>query len=370
MEKRYYYLNRARTAPLGPHTLAELVDMLRRGELSPAVEIAAVGDSRWVALSKVLAGSELLLPPIPEQAEVPPDLPPVPTDCPPTITAAKAGGDLPPVPGYSSQNPVQGTACPPLWAMSPLPVADAPAGYCPACAQELVTEGGQLPPNCPHCGAYLRPVQNTLWRHIRAALLRPLTWHGRSPRVEYWGAFLFYLLSCTPIALAAISVIIIFTTRELNKHPVAELSFDQVAYAPDMVWAWVAAGVLALCMLYFTLVSIAVGIRRLHDIGRSGWWLGAMLTVNLAWLTTYVRTVVAYISTVNWQLIIAIEDTTSRNNRINEISDHISLLNYEGLCGVLYLLNIGLSLTLLVFSFMDSKPGPNKYGPCPKYPIA
>lgn len=380
MEKRYYYLNTARTAPLGPHSLAELSNMLLEGRLTPTTEVAAEGDRRWVALGPLLAASGQLLPPLPAAsatAEILPPLPaasataemlpPLPTDSPTAPSPDGSNDGLPPVPGYTPLPPLPVCTAP----SEPIPpiVQDGPAGYCPTCARELVTEGGQLPPNCPHCGAYLRPGKNTLWQQIRAALVRPFIWHGRSPRTEYWGSFFFYLLTCTPLTLAACVVIIFFTTRELNGIPAAELSFERVAYAPDMVWSWVAAGVLALFLLYFTLVFIALGIRRLHDIGRSGWWVGAMLIANLAWQATYVRQVVDYIGSVNWQLIIAIEDRTSRNNRIEEIFDHINLLSYEGLCGVLYLLSMGFSLTLLVFSLMDSKPGPNRYGPCAKYPF-
>lgn len=354
MEKRYYYLNSARTAPLGPHSLAELSNMLLHGQLLPTTEVAAEGDRRWVALGPLLAGSGQLLPPVPAPAPVVPALP-------------TGGGDedLPPVPGHIPLPPIPAAPVP-----VPPAKADAPAGHCPACARELETEDGQLPPNCPHCNEYLRPARNTLRQHIRAALRRPLTWRGRSPRSEYWGSFLFYLLTATPITLAVIVVIIISATRELNGVPAAELSFERVAYAPGMVWAWVAAGVLALYMLYFTLVSIAAGIRRLHDIGRSGWWLGTVLLMNLAWQFTYARKVIDYIGGVNWQLVAAIDDTASRNSRINEIADSINLLAYDGLCGVFYLLSMCFGLTMFVFSLMDSKPGPNKYGPCAKYPLS
>lgn len=374
MEKRYYYLNSARTAPLGPHSLAELSNMLLHGQLSPTTEVAAEGDKRWVALPPLLAASGQLLPPVPAPA---PDatalpLPPVPAPAPgvatlplPPVPKDAADEDLPPVPGYMPLPPIPA---------APVPVlptkADGPAGNCPTCARELVTEDGQLPPNCPHCGAYLRPSRNALWQHIRAALKRPLTWHGRSPRAEYWGSFLFYLFTATPLTLAAVVIIIISATREFKGIPVAELSFEQVAYAPGMVWAWVAAGVLALYMLYFTLVSIAAGIRRLHDIGRSGWWLGTVLIMNLAWQFTYVRKVIDYIGGINWQLIAAIDDDASRKSRLNEIADSINLLAYDGLCGLFYLLSMCFGLTLFVFSLMDSKPGPNKYGPSAKYPLS
>ena len=68
------------------------------------------------------------------------------------------------------------------------------------------------------------------------------------------------------------------------------------------------AGLALLGIFYLAILlpSLAVGVRRLHDTGRSGWWL---------------------------------------------------------LFGIVPLVG---GITLLVFSCLDSEPGPNKYGPNPK----
>ena len=123
MEKRYYYLNPARTKSLGPHTTTELRDMLANGAISAATEVAAEGDKQWVPLSSVLMKESTLptLPPLPGVTE---DLPPVPGNIPPV--------NMPFIP-------------------QPTPATDGPAGACPACGQELQTEGLQLPPSCPQC---------------------------------------------------------------------------------------------------------------------------------------------------------------------------------------------------------------------------
>jgi uncharacterized membrane protein YhaH (DUF805 family) len=68
------------------------------------------------------------------------------------------------------------------------------------------------------------------------------------------------------------------------------------------------AGIAILGVFYLAILlpSLAVGVRRLHDIGKSGWWL---------------------------------------------------------LFGIVPLVG---GITLLIFSCMDSQPGPNQYGPNPK----
>jgi uncharacterized membrane protein YhaH (DUF805 family) len=70
---------------------------------------------------------------------------------------------------------------------------------------------------------------------------------GRAPRAEYW----WFVLMTTVIGLTAALV-----DRLLGLGPL---------------------GVETLVSLGFAVPQLAVGIRRLHDIGRSGWWLGAPL---------------------------------------------------------------------------------------------
>jgi len=71
---------------------------------------------------------------------------------------------------------------------------------------------------------------------------------GRSQRSEYWFFFLFYLL--IGFGLAIVDGMLGF--------------FDQ-----DEDYGLL-SGIFAIAML---IPSLAVNVRRLHDIGRSGWWL-------------------------------------------------------------------------------------------------
>lgn len=104
---------------------------------------------------------------------------------------------------------------------------------------------------------------------------------GRSQRSEYWFFVLFYLL----ISIAAGIVDGLFGTFDMNSG---------------------LGAVGLLVTLGLLLPSITVGVRRLHDIGRSGWWLLLGLVPVIGWIV------------------------------------------------------------LLVFAVMDSTPGVNEYGPNPK----
>lgn len=80
------------------------------------------------------------------------------------------------------------------------------------------------------------------------ALKKYAVFSGRAQRSEYWYFFLFYCLIFIPLGIAD------FVTGTYNK----ELGFGALT------------GIFAIGML---LPAVGVGVRRLHDIGRSGWWL-------------------------------------------------------------------------------------------------
>ncbi len=111
--------------------------------------------------------------------------------------------------------------------------------------------------------------------HYLTVLKKYATFTGRARRTEYW---MFALLN---IIIAVVLGVV-----------------DTVIGSPGIL-----GGIYVLAVL---LPSIAVGIRRLHDTGRSGWWL---------------------------------------------------LIVFVPLVG---------AIVFLVFTVMDSHPGSNAYGPSPK----
>jgi len=113
-----------------------------------------------------------------------------------------------------------------------------------------------------------------------AVLKKYAVFSGRAQRKEYWMFFLFNIIIA--ILLGIIEVVI--------------------GISPDADES-ILANIYSLAIL---LPSLAVSVRRLHDIGRSGWWL---------------------------------------------------------LIGLIPLIGV---IVLLVFAVQDGQPGPNQYGPNPK----
>lgn len=80
------------------------------------------------------------------------------------------------------------------------------------------------------------------------ALKKYATFSGRAQRAEYWYFFLFYIL-----IFIGLSIIDGVTGSFSGETGMGLLG-----------------GLMSLALL---IPSVAVGVRRLHDTGRSGWWL-------------------------------------------------------------------------------------------------
>ncbi|WP_062205027.1 DUF805 domain-containing protein [Demequina salsinemoris] len=132
---------------------------------------------------------------------------------------------------------------------------------------------------------------------------------GRARRAEYWWFYLFIQLVSIPVSivvtiLAMVSLAPVIASAEAD-GTIPESAFEEISWGPIVI----AGAVLIAMWLVFFLPTLAVTIRRLHDTGRSGWWV-----------------LLAYIPVVN----------------------------YVG------------SIVVFVFTLLDSEAGTNVYGPNPK----
>ena len=89
---------------------------------------------------------------------------------------------------------------------------------------------------------------------------------GRARRSEYWGTVLFNgLIQAGLSIILSIVATILFSSIEIN----GEVTFSSLFFLlPDIP--------IYIYSLIWLLPSLAVAVRRLHDIGKSGW--------NLLWI--------------------------------------------------------------------------------------
>jgi uncharacterized membrane protein YhaH (DUF805 family) len=86
----------------------------------------------------------------------------------------------------------------------------------------------------------------TFFESVRSVLTKYATFSGRACRSEYWWFVLFYAL---------VSLVAVPLDRFLGTAAGEVGFFDLVS------------------RIALTVPFIAVGVRRLHDVGWSGWWL-------------------------------------------------------------------------------------------------
>lgn len=142
---------------------------------------------------------------------------------------------------------------------------------------------------------------------------------GRAPRAEYWW-FVLALLVAFIVARIIDSIV-----------GLGHMVF--YAYGPLATLLWLA-----------TIVpSIAVGIRRLHDTGRPGWWI-------LLPIVPYCLAIV-----IGGPAMIAGMAT----------SGGAGMMAGMALAGLFMLIGGICAIVLLVFMVLPSMPGDNRYGPNP-----
>lgn len=145
--------------------------------------------------------------------------------------------------------------------------------------------------------------------------MRPLkryaTFSGRAPRAEYWWFYLFYMVFVLVLQLLT-SISPIF-------------------------------GLLGIAMLALVIPMLAVGVRRLHDIDRTGWWLLAPI--------------------VPYGFGVAMMSTAFFTNPEGAAAS-------GGLGAGMIFFGIGfiLALVIFVFTLLPGTRGENRYGPDPYGP--
>ncbi|AWB47544.1 DUF805 domain-containing protein [Gemmobacter aquarius] len=97
---------------------------------------------------------------------------------------------------------------------------------------------------------------------VRSVLFNYVTFSGRARRAEYW----FWALFCV-LANLALGIL------------------DGAIFGRNMMQHMDGSGPLSAVFTLLTLLpSIAVGVRRLHDIDRTGWWLLIVFLPLIGWI--------------------------------------------------------------------------------------
>ena len=104
---------------------------------------------------------------------------------------------------------------------------------------------------------------------ISTCMRKYVTFSGRATRSEFWWFFLFTIL----VNLAATSQASSFVPILLDGQVMTE---NESSYFLNNFFFLYLSTITSLILL---LPSLAVAVRRLHDVGRSGWWILIAFTV-------------------------------------------------------------------------------------------
>ena len=266
----------------------------------------------------------------------------------------------------------------------PPPPSYGKMGSCVRCGAEQ--EGINLLPSCPSCGAAQAPVNSSMWSFFCLALRRLLSFRGRSQRKEYWSFCLFggLILLLLPVMSTVLGLFSLFYSGTL---PTDGFQF------------FVVGGIL---------LTYPLLVRRLHDIGLSGWWVILPFAV-----TVYSQSYMAY-ERMSWSDI-PVERKVSNTDEVMSMEElrkkhpeikfpegegevrvvsrrEIRSARYRsaegeaakerltdsfGIFRVLTWVNAVVAMLhnliivgIIIVGCIDSQRGANKYGPSSKYPHA
>lgn len=139
------------------------------------------------------------------------------------------------------------------------------SNFCPNCGAQLTNRGSGTQNFCPACGTRMAinydsapPETFNMKSAYKSMFKKYAKFNGRSRRSEYWYATLANSLIILAMVLL---MVIIAATNESNMSDGAAVFLSIIS--------------LALFGYSFAVMipGMAMGVRRLHDTGRSGWFM-------------------------------------------------------------------------------------------------
>lgn len=303
---QYYYLGAGRR-PQGPVSQETLFSLLEEGKISAATEIASKGAKSWEPVGVVFA--------------------------------ERLAADAP-------------------RAAAPAPETERCPNACPACHAAIACAEGDLPPRCPACGYDLGQARGSILSRLSRAFRLYADTRGRATRADYWS----YTLTMGVITwIAFLFFISLWIVVDVVRLQVPVYGDDELLSLCNIMI--VGSGVVMLLLL---IPLFTVGVRRLHDTGRSGWRVGALF---------FVTALAVLLCKIICRLYIGLLITTLTDLQdMTDLSYYPSMNAESWLDALLLLLSLLLCVSLVLhidvffLCLTDSQRGANQYGPSVKYP--
>ena len=190
-------------------------------------------------------------------------------------------------------------------------------------------------------------------------LVKYVQFEGRSRRSEFWLWVLFrFILSQVLGAIALAFIGPLFA--QLASHPETINAHPDVFFQ-NYIQTWLrVAPLFSLVSLGLLLPSLAVGVRRLHDINRTGWWLIMPYVVMIVGVTVFFIVCGAE--------IFAAAGHGGAPSSADGTKAALTIVGSVFLCIFAPFLIAG--IVMLIFFVTEGTKGANRFGPDPKAPGA
>ena len=182
-------------------------------------------------------------------------------------------------------------------------------------------------------------------------LVRYADFNGRSRRSEYWLWALFLFLVNSALSILQ------FSFFGSNIAAMQGASHSNAAMAATMGTGMIVGLIRLVVVFGLLLPTIAVAVRRMHDINRTGWWI---ILPN----TVFVVSLIVVISLTGADFI---KQASHANAASGDPSAVVGFL-FSMMRAFLWVLLPTLAAKVLTFVFRvtEGTRGPNRYGPDPK----
>jgi len=192
-------------------------------------------------------------------------------------------------------------------------------------------------------------------------LVKYAQFEGRSRRSEFWLWVLFRILLGQFLGAVAFALIAP-AMAQLGAHPETLHGHPELLFQTYMQTWFGVIPFFSVVNLALLVPSLAVGVRRLHDINRSGWWIIMPYVVGFAGF-------ILFLVIGGTSLFSAISAHPNGDMPDGEAAKMV--LSFVGslfLCFFLPMLVAG--IVMLIFFVTEGTRGPNRFGPDPKAPLS
>lgn len=186
----------------------------------------------------------------------------------------------------------------------------------------------------------VRPMMGFM-EAVKTCLRKYFDFKGRARRSELWWFVLFAFLCSWGVSFIVSSV----------------MQAMDLDYSVILGGTLIVSGIMSLVFLFPMLAAFT---RRLHDMGRSGWWVAVFAVLILLYYASY--------AIVMWPIRDQMDFGNDPYAMLDLITNAVqaspvaaTIMSFGSLPTFI------LGFVIFIFSLFDSKWGENKYGPSPKY---